>query len=88
MPKVFFNVIGTSEYTAIMKLCKEYNIDNKNERVFFTTQLQVASKVYYLNNETEIYSKEIKRIAIEIIGNFQTLSGISFTEYEELSKAF
>lgn len=87
LPKVFFNVIGTSEYTAIMKLCKEYNIDNKNERVFFTTQLQVASKVYYLNNETEIYSKEIKRIAIEIIGNFQTLSGISFTEYEELSKA-
>ncbi len=87
LPKAFLNIIGTSEYTAILELCNEYGIKEKNERVFLTSQLQVASKVYFFYDEDEFYNKEIKSIANEIIENFQALSGITFIEYNELLKA-
>lgn len=87
LPKALLNVIGTSEYSAVLELCNECGIEEKNERVFLTSQLQAASKVYFLNSEDEIYNKEIKRVANEIIENFQTLSGITFTEYNELLKS-
>lgn len=86
IPEAFQHIIGTKEYSVIVKFSNKYRINNQLEKMFISAQIQI-SNIHSLKSDEYKMEKKLMRAAAEMIHIFEEISCIQIRDHEPLLEA-